>query len=112
MPVHRAVPALSPLQSGEAWRGCLLNLSPKGSIQNVRITLFRDDEDTVGLHEQSFCDQFNTHLCCRAEGSRVAEPVALLTNRLLRDLGPFDAARGFAWFIHVALTLPAQPNSC
>ena len=27
--------------------GCLLNLSQKGSIQNVRITLFRDDEDTV-----------------------------------------------------------------
>jgi hypothetical protein len=29
----------------------------------VQIALRRDDEHTVGLEDQSFCDQLNRHLC-------------------------------------------------
>jgi hypothetical protein len=37
------------------------------TIEHVQIPLRRDDEHTVALEDQSFCDQLNRHLCIGRE---------------------------------------------
>jgi cytochrome c1 len=53
----------------------------------MQITLFRDDEHTVGLDDKSFRDQFNRHLCVAREN--LVELELQLTRQEKKDIVAF-----------------------
>jgi len=74
--------------------GLRYGLQAKFSIENVQVTLLRNDEHTVGPDEQSFRDQFNLHL--RAARKNLVEPSGYCSQVIDDDDGNTHVGRQIA----------------